>query len=171
VAKLLKEHGLLGGSAASFDFTTGPVQELPKDSVQFVDVSYGLEDVQNLDDMVAALGRFNLRINIAGSVSPTSPSRKVYKITIDRLAVYVDDSFDVNGFQFLGYWSVFKNSASASLFASGAAVTNTLYREWGERHNRGGDFKVFSDVKKQTLRRPIEMRCLVDKQGVARNCY
>nr|WP_254608176.1 DUF6402 family protein [Burkholderia lata] len=37
-------------------------------------------------------------------------------------------------------------------------VRNGSFREWQQRHHRGGDFVVFSDYRYVTLREPIKLR-------------
>ncbi|WP_438820096.1 DUF6402 family protein [Burkholderia lata] len=37
-------------------------------------------------------------------------------------------------------------------------IRNGSFREWQQRHHRGGDFVVFSDYRYVTLREPIKLR-------------
>ncbi|WP_287727587.1 DUF6402 family protein [Burkholderia sp.] len=37
-------------------------------------------------------------------------------------------------------------------------VRNNSFREWQQRHRRGGDFVIFSDHRYVTLREPIRLR-------------
>ncbi|MEK6357695.1 MAG: DUF6402 family protein [Burkholderia cenocepacia] len=37
-------------------------------------------------------------------------------------------------------------------------VRNSSFRQWQLRHQRGGDFVIFSDYRYITLRQPIQLR-------------
>lgn len=105
-----------------------------------------------LSDLVAALGAFNFRVVVAGSVVPALPGP--YQVTITKVGVFVRDSFDFEGFQFLGFWDDSDNSVSAFNPLSGTAVFNSTFREYRKQHGRGGDLLVFSDVLVTTLNPP-----------------
>jgi hypothetical protein len=126
-----------------------PVQLLDADYVNYRTVDFGCFD---LDDMTAALGRFTFRVVVVGSITPeTGSHRSRHRVTITNVGVYIRDSFDFNGNQFLGYWDDSDNSVSMVNFLSGDAVSNADFRSWRSTHGRGGDFLVFSDVKWMSL--------------------
>ncbi len=88
-----------------------------------------------VDALTAALGGFLLQVAIAGKAvrAPTG----AIMLTIEEIGIYVKDSFDFNGAQFLGVWGYRDDP-----------VYNEDFRKWRADHNLGGDFQVFSDVKR-----------------------
>ncbi len=124
------------------------------DYVNYRVVSFGFSD---LDDMSAALGNFAFRVLIGGSVAP-APGGAHFQVTITEVGIYIRDSYDFNGDQDLGYWDDTDNSVSMINPLSGTKVTNADFRAWRTRNGRGGDFLVFSDVKRTTLRPPDSFR-------------
>lgn len=102
-----------------------------------------------LNDLVAALGAFTFRVVLAGSVTPVSGR---HQVTIDKVGVYMRDSFDFEGFQFLGFWDDSDNSVSALNPFSGTAVFNSTFRDYRDNNHMGGDMLVFSDVLVKHLR-------------------
>ncbi len=89
----------------------------------------------------------------AGSVAP-APGGARFQVTITEVGIYIRDSYDFNGDQDLGYWDDTDNSVSMINPLSGTKVTNADFRAWRAPNGRGGDFLVFSDVKRTTLRPP-----------------
>src|SRR5207244_11542544 len=77
-----------------------------------------------LDDLFAALGKFTFRVTVGGRVSGKN-------VTITDVGVYLSDSYDFDGFQFLGCWNVCTNAVETGPVCSGStAVTNEDFREW-----------------------------------------
>ena len=98
--------------------------------------------------MTAALGRFAFRVIVAGSITPFRTSgTQQYRIMITDVGIYLRDSFDFNGDQFLGFWDDSDNSVSIVNPLSGTAVSNKDFRDWRKNHGKGGDFLVFSDIQ------------------------
>jgi hypothetical protein len=116
---------------------------------------YGIEDVRRLNDMVAALGRFHFRVVVAGHVEPVVSNRGTHEVVIKEVGVYVRDSFDFEGFQPLGFWWYSPPYASALERGDvGVPLFNSTYREWRSANGEGGDFLVFSDLKRVPLNPP-----------------
>lgn len=92
-----------------------------------------------LDDMLAALGRFNLRMAVSGYV-------KEKCAFIASVGVYVRDSYDFVGDQSLGYWNSQTNYAGKN-FLRGDKVSNASFREYTAKTGKGADFLVYSDIK------------------------
>jgi hypothetical protein len=88
-----------------------------------------------VDGLTAALGSFHLQVAVAGKSS--RPSSNVITLVIDEVGIYVKDSFDFNGTQFLGVWGY-----------RDQGVGNDDFRRWRAEHHLGGDFMVFSDVRR-----------------------
>lgn len=64
--------------------------------------------------------------------------------------VYIRDSFDFTGNQLggLGYWDMINQEASKSgLSTNFYDINNDDYRNWRDDHGKGGDFRIYSDVK------------------------
>lgn len=150
ITKMLRRKGLLKPACRSFGDLGLPIQLQHDDYINFRVVDFDLSD---LDDMTAALGKFAFRVLVAGFV--TAPSGvSGYKVTITEVGVYIRDSFDFNGDQFLGFWDDSDNSVSMKNPFSGTSVTNNDFREWRSKNNMGGDFIVFSDIKRTILTSP-----------------
>ena len=96
-----------------------------------------------LDDMYAALGKFNLRMAVSGYVK----GKCAY---VTSVGVYVRDSYDFVGDQNLGYWNSRTKYAGRN-FLKGDKVTNESFREHASKTGRGADFLVYSDSKITTL--------------------
>ncbi|MBI4584791.1 MAG: hypothetical protein HY717_12315 [Planctomycetes bacterium] len=153
IAKMLRRKGLpaSGSAPRSFGNLSQPVELQDPDYINQRIVSFGLSD---LDDMSAALGNFAFRVVVAGSVAAVSGGRG-FAVTISEIGVYIRDSFDFNGSQFLGFWDDSTNSVSMVNPLSGTAVSNDDFRAWRRSTSRGGDFLVFSDMKR-TSRSPAD---------------
>jgi hypothetical protein len=152
VADLLRRKGLVGKGGASFGIPPGTPSRFHDDHVNHREVGFGLAD---LDEMTAALGNFSFYVVVAGSVEPV-PKGAGHKVTIKQVGVYLKDSYDFNGEQFLGFWNDEKNTVSMIKVWSGTGVGNADFRAWRQRTGMGGDFLTFSDVKLTTLDRPDE---------------
>jgi hypothetical protein len=64
-------------------------------------------------------------------------------VTVAEVGIYVKDSFDFNDDQFLGFWGY-----------RDTPTNNSDFREWRDQNNAGGDFLVFSDIKRTRLATP-----------------
>jgi LysM repeat protein len=98
-----------------------------------------------LDDLFGALGDFNLRFVADGRAEPQGGTD--WLVTVERVGVYIQDSFDFNGHQPLGFWNETKNEVSKTPGFGFDLVDNGDYRDWRDSHGKGGDFIVFSDIK------------------------
>lgn len=112
--------------------------------------------IDDLDDMFAALANFNFRVVISAEIAPLPKTGSIfddYRVTIDEVGIYVADSYDFEGDQELGFWDDASSSAGKSPI-SGTRVTNESFRDWRTANGKGGDFLVFSDIKRIRLSRP-----------------
>lgn len=105
-----------------------------------------------LNDLIAALGAFTFRIVVAGLVTAVLPQG--HEVTITKVGVYIRDSFDFEGFQFLGFWDDSDNTVSAVNPFTGTSVFNSSFRDYRDNHHMGGDFMVFTQVKTTDLKPP-----------------
>ncbi len=104
--------------------------------------------VQNglaVDGLTAALGAFVFNVAIAARISRRSvvPGFQELVISIEEVGIYVKDSFDFEGSQFLGWWGYRDTD-----------YYNSDFREWRIANHAGGDFRVYSDIKRIKLTSP-----------------
>lgn len=142
IATVLRSRGLLGAALTRFDDTAGPPDSVHDWHANFRKVDQ--TNVVSIDDMDAALANFAFYVVVGGSAAPDSGR---HRVTIQTVGVYVLDSYDFNGNQGLGYWNDSTNEVSTWNPAVGDHVTNATFRSWRTAHGRGGDFRVFSDIK------------------------
>lgn len=130
-----------------------------------------------LDDMWGALADTLFKIAAAGVVTPRLKEfdtglqcgfeAEYYDVSIETIGVYLRDTYDFNGDQYLGHWS--KTSAPyIRLYAMGASrgscpndyveVGNQHFRAHRNMTNKGGDLLVFSDVLQTRLKKPFTFR-------------
>jgi len=152
IAKLLRKKQLLSSvpRSAAFGNLSAPVTTVDLDYINQRVVGFGSSD---LDDMSAALGNFAFRVAVAGGVTPI-PRASRFEVIIAEVGVYVRDSYDFNGDQFLGFWDDQDNAMSMINPLSGTRVTNSDFRAWRDRNGKGGDFMVYSDLIKMRLAVP-----------------
>jgi hypothetical protein len=157
--ELLRNRGWLpvaGGPPIAFGQLDRPAADLKRDATQFGAVADGLvmKAVRPLDDLVAALGNFAFRVNVAGTVAARPGGQ--YRVALSEVAVYVADSFDFEGDQPLGFWNEDNNTGAKTALSGGKPVANVTFRNWRAKNQKGGDFLVFSDVRRVKLTPPEE---------------
>ena len=130
----------LKGTEGSFCPLSRPASQVESDYVNTRPVGSLFDP---LDDMYAALGKFNLRMAVSGYV-------KGKCAFVTSVGVYVRDSYDFVGNQSLGYWNSRTKYAGRN-FLKGDKVTNESFREHASKTGRGADFLVYSDIKITTL--------------------
>jgi len=165
VASWLRLKGLLGNTQRSFGRLADPVPAQDPDYIN----QRGAGGYTSFDDMTAALGEFNFRVVIAGTVGPVGGGRPGFQVQISEVGVYIRDSFDFEGNQYLGCWSDNPDGFSPLMPPEPGAgmgmglsfrpplftpVGNRDFRAWRDRTGRGGDFLVFSDLKRIPLNPP-----------------
>jgi uncharacterized Zn-binding protein involved in type VI secretion len=157
----LRNKGFLTDQPMEFTFDT-PVWTLK--GRQFDDRvirkgAFGEEPLFIFDKHGAALGQFELLLAAAGEAEPL-PDGVTHRITLRKKGVFVEDQYDFEGSQFLGFWDVETHSAGyiPSLRCKWP-VTNGSFRDWRDRTNRGGDYLVYSDVKQENIDPPIVFYC------------
>ncbi len=115
------------------------------------------------DDGDAALGRFSIHIASSGNIKPLyGRSLKTWEVHIQALQIYLKDSYDFDGFQYLGSWSLYASPGLNTHWKKGlvgrlplirncpedyVVVLNSDFGAHRETTNAGGDFLLFSDVK------------------------
>jgi Family of unknown function (DUF6402) len=173
IGRMLQRKGLLQATTETrFGELWRPVTEQDDDYInQRAVIGY-----QGVDDLGAALGAFDFRLVVAGSVSPI---RKYYgndvsfslrhEVLIEEIGVYVRDSYDFDGDQFLGWWTypdnyeywrldTFDTGRSSRRypygyvlgmpFEGGELITNEDFKKFRKQSHKGGDFLVYSELKR-----------------------
>ena len=115
-------------------------------SNNFVSVSdHGVTGTLYPNGLFAAMGSFNLKSMPAGTIEKVDDKR--FKVTVNQLAVYAEDSFQFEGDESLGYWS-----ANLLDFLIGpldlfnyVKLNNSDFRDFRKTYNKGKDFVVLSD--------------------------
>lgn len=162
----LRSQNKLTSQSTSFglrDFNTATPRQLTEDCIYTRGVGSLIDE---LDDMFGALGSFEFRVVVSGTVSPLParapgpPSMTLpalqrsstgtlsgrYEIRVEQVGIFLWDSFDFNRDQELGFWSL-DGVARNPLSPGYERVTNADFRQWRTAHGRGGDFYVCSDER------------------------
>ena len=115
-----------------------------------------------IDDFYGAIGRGMIQLAVVGHVHRDNFSEL---FIIDHVGVYLKDCYEFNGFQFLGCWTKSKAFGKAEMISRVSANTSLVgahilqinepvfhvfnhdFRQYREKHGKGGDFIIYSDVK------------------------
>jgi hypothetical protein len=115
-----------------------------------------------IDDFYGAIGRCFVQLAVVGHVHRDNFSEL---FIIDKVGLYLKDRYEFNGLQFLGCWTKSKALGKAEMLSRLSAVTSSVgarilkvnepvfhvfnhhFREYREKHGKGGDFVIYSDVK------------------------
>jgi hypothetical protein len=135
IGELLKQKSSVAGQR--WGDLSKPVTEVDKEWINARPVASGM----TFDAMTGALGAFELQVAIAGTVVSIGGGEA--QVSIEEVGVYVIDSFDFNGSQFLGFWGYRDDP-----------ISNDDFRQWRTDNKAGGDFQVFSDIKRTRLTPP-----------------
>ena len=130
----------LRGAEGSFCLLNRPASQVEADYVNTRPVGNIFD---SLDDMLAALGRVNLRMAVSGYV-------KGKCAFVTSVGVYVRDSYDFVDEQSLGYWNSRTNYAGRN-FRKGDKVSNASFRDYAKKTGKDADFLIYSDIKITTL--------------------
>lgn len=104
-----------------------------------------------LDDLTAALARFVFRMCSGGTITKNKDN---YTILINKVAIYLRDSFDFIdpgwSSQNLGYWNIKKNKVwktNIQTTPEYRLIENSSYQDYAKEFKMGGDFRLYSDLK------------------------
>ena len=159
VKKWLTREKLLNGSKNNFGDINKSAEDLEDDYINYRAVGsylyyyYDYYYYSGMNDLTATLGRFVLRVAISGTVEPSNMPG-MHMVTVDKLGIYIRDTYDFEGDQSLGYWDEDDDSVSYLNPLSGDKVTNESFRNWRSANGKGGDFLVYSNVKKLRIIKP-----------------
>lgn len=137
IAEILKRKSRVGGKP--FGDLSKPVTVVDEEWINVRPMA----DVLEYDALAGALGRFALHVAAAGKLLSIGGGE--FRLSIEEIGIYVKDSFDFEGEQPLGIWG-----------ARGHTIHNSDFRRWRTENHHGGDFRVFSDVKR-TKRFPPDL--------------
>ena len=127
-----------------------PVPEI--EATQYVTYKQvGNEIFDPEDDMLAALGMFTFRVAVGGTVKKIGSKACIY---VERIGVYIKDSYDFNGEQILGWWNPETNEGGKNP-RNGQYVGNETFRKYQSETGKGQDFLVFSDIITTCLNKPF----------------
>lgn len=95
ISTWLQRQGFRDGRRHEFgDFHLDDAQLTRKSRrINYRDVSYGIEQLGGLDELVAAMGRFTLDVVVSGEISAAGQHGK-QEVTIDNIGIYARDSYD-----------------------------------------------------------------------------
>lgn len=132
------------------------------------------------DDLTGALGAFNFYAAVAeADFNPRTGTATVYRVEIYVKDHYTFGTSSGKASQYLGHWNKNKVSIQYPHAAAMALneelsnnpvmldkkisdvvypVRNRDFRNWQMKHQRGGDFIIYSDSRFITLRRPIRVQ-------------
>ncbi|HXV26364.1 MAG TPA: DUF6402 family protein [Alphaproteobacteria bacterium] len=114
------------------------------------------------DKWGAALGAFELLLVAAGEAEPL-PDGMTHRITLRKKGVFMEDQYDFEEGQSLGYWDIENHKAGHNPFSSGCGnilpVTNDSFQKWRNQNNLGGDYLIYAQVKQEDIDPPIVFYC------------
>jgi len=162
IAFILKRKGKLRpGMCTLYDSTEFVLPVNHKDQIQYHSVGGGKIEMLlgDINHLKAALARFNFYITVHGTITaPKFGTKNLYKFTINKIGVYVKDSYDFNDVpgenQPLGNWDIDDNSVGRTPFNGGTSVYNSDFREWRTANENGGDYFIYSDIRFTKLKTP-----------------
>ena len=97
----------------------------------------------------------------AGEAEPL-PDGLTHRITLRKKGVFVEDQYDFEGHQFLGFWDIETHRASLLPIIPPNClswVDNGSFRTWREQNKLGGDYWVYSNIKQENIDPPIVFYC------------
>jgi hypothetical protein len=145
--KVLRRKGLLRSTPTTFAIPAGSGLVVDPDYFQRRDLSF-YAAYSELDDLTAAMARFNFRLVAGGRVDPVGND---HRVTIDEIGIYVRDQYEFEDWQPpLGFWDDTNNSVSRNPLA-GVPVFNHHFRDWREATGKGGDMEIFTDVQRHAI--------------------
>jgi hypothetical protein len=152
LAERLKHTAKLGRHA-EFGNLSLPVPTLDGIHIQTIHVGNPIADP--LDELMATLGRFELKVVASGSVrSGVRGNTPVYTVRIEEVGIYVKDSFDFSGDQYLGCFDPVNNGVSKYAQKGYYQVTNEDFRNWST--SMGMNFLIYSDMERLVQTPPDE---------------
>jgi hypothetical protein len=154
LCKHLREDGLLTNSRMRFDYLTGSVPSLKGRHIDTRKVVH-----VEIDELQATMGTFELFLMVSGYVEPDAAG---HRVTIEETGVFAEDEYQFDGdglfdtVDWLGNWDV--HSLRLLPPPLGCSLGNADFREWRTRTGYGGDFMIYSDLKREPVA-PYTFNC------------
>lgn len=182
VAHFMQSHDV-NSLPVTYDFPDDPIILHSNCQFQRETVGYSFKE---MDDLYGSLGNFGIYAAIMKIT--ISPSRKGYRILLNDVGLYMRDTYDFLGDQYLGHWcdeglklellggarniieTIDERSKSQLINeynnadpvdSNGnpiEAFGNSDYNKFRKENLTGGDLLLFSDVKKVTVNIEIKAR-------------
>lgn len=127
------------------------VRAVYKDQVTYKVVGSSYRDP--IDDMLGALGRFTFQVAVSADVKVKSYG---YCAIVDEVGVFIRDQYEFSGIQPLGYWNPNTNYVGKNPY-KGSLIENGTFQIYRNNTGLGGDFYIYSDVKRTKLDKPIKI--------------
>ena len=128
------------------------VRSIYKDQVTCKIVGSSYSDP--VDDMLGALGRFSFQVAVSADVKVKPYG---YCAMVDEVGVFIRDQYEFSGVQPLGYWNPNTNYVGKNPY-KGSLIENGTFQIFRNNTGLGGDFYIYSDVKRTKLEKPIMIR-------------
>ena len=128
------------------------VRAVYKDQVTYKVVGSSYRDP--IDDMLGALGRFTFQVALSANVKVKPYG---YCAIVDEVGVFIRDQYEFSGIQPLGYWNPQTNYVGKNPYR-GSLIENGTFQIYRNNTGLGGDFYIYSDVKRTKLEKPIKIR-------------
>jgi RHS repeat-associated protein len=159
LVKVLKRTGKMEKGVNDYmlyDFVSRAPIDVDKEKSYIQERAVGDPLWDPVDDMLAAIGRFTLRVVTKGMVCQQD------LIYVEEIGIYAKDDYNFNDdpnsiieswfSQPLGFWNWETGEVSRNP-AKGDLVNNETFQQWRRKNKRGGDQLVFSDMKVTKLPR------------------
>ena len=158
----------------ALEFTVDPIELHSTSQFQYTEVGFG-----KMDDLYGSLGNFSICAAITRcSLKPLKGSHVKYKIIVHEIGLYMRDTYDFIGDQYLGHWcdeglkleliggmrniaegidDKFKFDLINEYNDSGPtdskgnpieAFGNSDFNQYRTQYQKGGDLLLFSNIKK-----------------------
>jgi len=132
ISLIKKKYAATTGAFGKF---SSYVEVLRPDHIQHKEV----EEPKAVDDLFAALGHFSIYVVVKGVATKDA-------IGITHLGLFVYDSFDFEGHQFLGFWDKATNYGGFYFKKGSHEVDNGDFRDYRTRTGEGADYLIYSDL-------------------------
>ena len=153
LVEILKRDGKFSTQRVDFDYTIDDSNFIRWNKDYFQQATINKIPFVDLDGLFAAFGKFNIRALAKGYTIPQFNGNG-HTIVVDGISLFIWDSFNFDGEEYLGYWRCENPSFQAMInpggYGEGGAFTvlhNSDFRKFREKYNSGNDFMILSHLK------------------------
>ena len=167
--------GLPGSGSVPISNVLDPVELHSTWQFQLQNVGFDL--FAGLDDLYGSLGRFAWYAAVVEAIYTAPAKGSPGSFNVSKVGIYVRDTFDFNGGQYLGHWNE-KGVRIDKVAALGVAVNSEFECDWPmdggtlgrlqpinnsdfnsyrDKNKKGGDLLVFSDVRVENVAIEIKL--------------